>query len=91
MTARHEENFEITSEAREYNNDEDVDDTKSEIHLDNDDPDGKSKDAYQDPFSKVYGGMAATESFTLWNSLMPVFSEMARLDYFRKEIKAGRK
>jgi len=45
MTARHEENFEITSEAREYNND-DIDDTKSEIHLDNDNPDGKSRDAY---------------------------------------------
>ena len=90
MTARHEENFEITSEAREYNND-DIDDTKSEIHLDNDNPDGKSRDAYQDPFSKVDGGMASTESFILWKTLIPVFSEMARLDYFRTEINAGRK
>ena len=35
--------------------------------------------------------MAATESFTLWKQLMPVFAEMARLDYFKTEIRAGNK
>lgn len=35
--------------------------------------------------------MAATESFNLWKQLMPVFAEMARLDYFKTEIRAGNK
>lgn len=93
MTQRMEENYEITSEARDYNN-ADIDDSKSEIQLEDDStnpPDGQSRDAYQDPFSKVDGGMATTESFTLWKTMMPVFAEMARLDYFKAEIKAGRK
>ena len=88
MTARNDENFEITSEARDYNN-EDIDETQSEINLD-EDPDGRSRNAYHDPFTKVDGGMASTESFTLWKTLMPVFAEMARLDYFKVEIKEGR-
>ena len=88
MTARNDENFEITSEARDYNNEE-IDETQSEINLD-DDPDGKSRNAYLDPYTKVDGGMASTESFTLWKTLMPVFAEMARLDYFKVEIKEGR-
>ena len=89
MTSRNEENFEITSEARDYNN-EDIDETKSEINLD-EDPDSKSRDAYHDPYTKVDGGMASTESFTLWKTLMPVFSELARLDYFKQEIASGNK
>ena len=93
MTARMEENYEITSEARDYNN-ADIDDSKSEIHLDDEllnPPDGQSRDAYQDPYNRVDGGMAATESFTLWKQLMPVFAEMARLDYFKAEIRSGNK
>lgn len=91
MTVRMEENFEITTEARDYNNAE-FDDTKSEIQLEEGpDPDGRSRDAYQDPYEKVDGGMASTESFTLWKTLMPVFAEMSRLDYFKAEIRAGRK
>lgn len=35
--------------------------------------------------------MAATESFELWKTNMPVFAEMTRLEYFRDEIRAGRK
>ena len=93
MTARMEENYEITSEARDYNN-ADIDDSKSEIQLEDEGlhpPDGATRDAYQDPYHKVDGGMAATESFTLWRNLIPVFAEMARLDYFKSEIRAGRK
>ena len=48
MTARMEENYEITSEARDYNN-ADIDDSRSEIQLDDEllnPPDGKSRDAY---------------------------------------------
>ena len=93
MTARMEENYEITSEARDYNNN-DLEDSRSEIQLDDEamnPPDGKSSDAYADPYAKVDGGMAATESFTIWKQMMPVFAEMARLDYFKAEIRAGRK
>lgn len=36
MTARMEENYEITSEARDYNNADIDDDSKSEIHFEDD-------------------------------------------------------
>jgi len=87
-----EENYEITSEARDYNNN-DLEDSKSEIQFDDEsnNPDEQSRNAYQDPYCKVDGGMAATESFTLWKQMMPVFAEMARLDYFKEEIKTGQK
>ena len=93
MTARMEENYEITSEARDYNNN-DLDDSRSELHFDDESmnqPDGQSSDAYCDPYMRVDAGMAATESFTLWKQLMPVFAEMARLDYFKSEIRSGNK
>ena len=48
MTARMEENYEITSEARDYNN-ADIDDSRSEIQFDDESmnqPDGQSSDAY---------------------------------------------
>lgn len=32
-----------------------------------------------------------TESYTLWSSLMPVFAEISRLEYFKSEINAGNK
>ena len=91
MTARMDENFEITSEARNYNN-EDIDETQSEIYLDDEvDPDSRSRDVYEDPFTLLDGGMAATDSFSLWKSLIPIFEQVTRLDFFRQEIKAGRK
>jgi len=41
MTQRHEENFEISSEARDYNNQE-MDETRSEVELeDGPDPDAR--------------------------------------------------
>ena len=54
-------------------------------------PDGRSSNPFKDPYERVEGGMATTESFTLWSSLMPVFAEMSRLDYFKSEINAGNK
>ena len=92
MTDRQQENFEITSDARDYNN-ADIDDTMSEIHLEetSDHPDAKTRDAYLDPYMRVDGGMASTQSYSLWSNLMPQFAELAHLDYFNTEIKAGRK
>ena len=70
----------------------------SESHLDNDivsedylEPDGRPSDPFNDPYMRQEGGMATTESFTLWSNLMPVFAEMSRLDYFKTEIQAGNK
>ena len=65
----------------------------SEIHLEetSDHPDAKTRDAYLDPYMKVDGGMASTQSYSLWSNLMPQFAELTRLDYFNTEIKAGRK
>lgn len=91
MTNRQEENYECSSEARDYNN-QDFDDSKSEIHLeDGPEPEGMPRDPYHDPFIKVDGGMASTEGYSLWKSLLPVFAEITRLDYFKTEIRAGNK
>ena len=60
MTSTNEENFEISSEARDYNN-QDLDDSKSEIQFDDgSDQDANKKDAFFDPFMKIDGGMADT-------------------------------
>lgn len=91
MTSTNEENFEISSEARDYNN-QDLDDSKSEIQFDDgSDQDANKKDAFFDPFMKIDGGMADTQSFSLWKTLMSDFEEMTRLQYFKAEIKAGNK
>lgn len=91
VTNRNDEHFEISSEARDYNEQE-FDETKSEIHQEElNEPETGPRDVYFDPFSKVDGGMASTEAFVLWKTLMPVFAEMTRLDYFKQEIRAGNK
>ena len=54
-------------------------------------PDQKTSDPFRDPYMRVEGGMASTEVYTLWSSLMPVFAEMTRLDYFKAEIQSGNK
>jgi len=80
-----EENFEITQEAQDYNNG-DLEDSKNEIQLD-DTPEFhglcKARDAFWDPYFKVDGGLAITDTFDLWKTIMPVFAEITRLDYFR--------
>lgn len=92
VTNRNEENFEISSDARDYNN-QSIDETQSEIMLDdgNEPENTNVTDAYVDSTLKVDGGMASTEPFTLWRNLMPVFAELTRLDYYKEEISAGRK
>ena len=50
-----------------------------------------SRETFFDPYVKVDGGMASTEPFTLWKTIMPGFADITRLEYFRTEISQGRK
>ena len=34
--------------------------------------------------------MATTETFDLWKTVMPVFAEMTRMEFYKEEIKSGR-
>ena len=90
---KQDENFEISTEARDYNN-QDEDDSHCDRDISSEDylePDGQPNDPFKDPYMRLEGGMATTESYTLWSNLMPVFAEISRLDFFKTEIKTGRK
>ena len=90
-TQKQDENFEISSEARDYNN-QDLNESRADFDIeDNSEPDGPLRNPYSDPYQLIEGGMATTDTYSLWSKLMPVFKELTRLDYFRGEIKSGAK
>ena len=87
---KQDENFEISSDARDYNN-QNIDDFRNDQHHQDSVCLESDSDPFTDPYMHEDGGRAATEGYALWSSLMPLFAEMSRLEFFKSEIEAGNK
>ena len=74
-------------EAEDYNN-RDLDETMTDVFtIDNQ---SDIKEAFIDPFQREDDN-AETSNYALWSKIMPQFSEKAKLDLYKNDIKNGKK
>ena len=74
-------------EAEDYNN-RDLDETMTDVFtIDNQ---SDIKEAFIDPFQREDDN-ADTSNYALWSKIMPQFSEKAKLDLYKNDIKNGKK